>query len=177
MDVMFVRCVHIQGCQLQRCDGEEVKNHEPAQEQVHHPRCQARGRLYGLGLLQGKSWQEKPVLSAQEQDHERQEVKFGYGGEPDPLHELSQSKDLYAGWHPLPQEQDCDGGTEEGEDFNTGLALELFQLERQRELLVAHEEEAESGPHHHLRPQDNAGNQEDVGPRYVLLLLQRAVGW
>ncbi len=53
----------------------------------------------------------------------------GYGGEPDPLHELSQSEDLHAGRRPLPQEQDRDWGTEEGEVFNPGLDCELSRLE------------------------------------------------
>jgi hypothetical protein len=62
-------------------------------------------------------------------DHERREVRKGYGGEPDPLHELSQREDLHARQRPLPPEQDHDGGTEEGEVFNPGLAWELSRLE------------------------------------------------
>ncbi len=62
-----------------------------------------------------EKWQGRPLLSAQKQDYELGEVRKGYGGEPDPLHELSQSEDLHAGQRPLPQEQDGDGGTEKGE--------------------------------------------------------------
>jgi hypothetical protein len=69
------------------------------------------------GCVSGNSWQGKNVLSAQDQ-----QVQDGHGGAPDPLHELSQSKGLHAGQHPLPQEQDSDGGTEEGEVFKHGLA-------------------------------------------------------
>ncbi len=47
---------------------------------------------------------------------------MGPGGEPDPLHELSLSEDLHPGRLPLPQEQGSDGGIEEGEVFNPGLA-------------------------------------------------------
>jgi hypothetical protein len=64
----------------------------------------------------------KNVLSAQDQDHEWQEVQNGHGGEADHLYELSQNKDLHVGQRPLPQEQDSDGGSEEGEVFNPGLA-------------------------------------------------------
>ncbi len=38
------------------------------------------------------------------------------------------------------------------------------------------EEEAERGPHHRLRPQDDAGDQEDVGAGHDQGLLQGAVG-
>jgi hypothetical protein len=38
--------------------------------QVHHPQRQALGQCHGLGLLQWKSWQGTPVLSAQERHHE-----------------------------------------------------------------------------------------------------------
>jgi hypothetical protein len=40
-----------------------------------------------------------------------------------------QSEDLHARRRPLPQEQEGDGGTEEGEVFNPGLAWELSRLE------------------------------------------------
>ncbi len=49
-----LRWVIIQDCHLQKCDGEEAKNHEQVQEQVHHPHRAARCRRHGLGLLQWK---------------------------------------------------------------------------------------------------------------------------
>jgi hypothetical protein len=52
-----------------------------------------------------------------------------YGGEPDPLHQLSQSEDLHPRRRPLPQKQGNDEGTEEEEVFNPGLAWELSRLE------------------------------------------------
>jgi hypothetical protein len=83
------------------CQSEAQQGYEQVQTQGGPEDHQALRDCDGLGLIQWKERERRPLLLAKKLYNEWGEVQ-GLCGPPPPLHEDPQDYGVSPGWHPLP---------------------------------------------------------------------------